>query len=172
MFSTAPISHSRIRYPSSSDFSPMMRPAPPTWRKPVKDEPTETLVRNRYASSMILLRRVADNLFARQDVSVYASRALPGLLSELGSIELLVIRDPGKHRVTQTTEREGVCNVYEPHSRQMPSVVWRSVSTTTKAVKKHYFMAQAQSGCHTVHEHCFATSAGCVHKKWCRQCRD
>ena len=26
MFSTAPISHSRIRYPSSSDFSPMMRP--------------------------------------------------------------------------------------------------------------------------------------------------
>ena len=33
MFSTAPISHSRIRYPSSSDFSPMMRPAPPTWRK-------------------------------------------------------------------------------------------------------------------------------------------
>ena len=24
MFSTAPISHSRIRYPSSSDFSPMM----------------------------------------------------------------------------------------------------------------------------------------------------
>ena len=25
--------HSRIRYPSSSDFSPMMRPAPPTWRK-------------------------------------------------------------------------------------------------------------------------------------------
>ena len=29
MFSTAPISHSRIRYPSSSDFSPMMRPAPP-----------------------------------------------------------------------------------------------------------------------------------------------
>ena len=49
-----------------------------------KDEPTETLVRNRYASSTILLRRVADNLFARQDVSVYASRALPGLLSELG----------------------------------------------------------------------------------------
>ena len=31
-YSTAPISHSRIRYPSSSDFSPMMRPAPPTWR--------------------------------------------------------------------------------------------------------------------------------------------
>ena len=30
MFSTAPISHSRIRYPSSSDFSPMMRPALPT----------------------------------------------------------------------------------------------------------------------------------------------
>ena len=49
-----------------------------------KDEPTETLVRNRYASSTILLRRVADNLFERQDVSIYAARALPGLLSELG----------------------------------------------------------------------------------------
>ena len=33
MFSTAPISPSRIRYPSSSDFSPMMRPAPPTLEK-------------------------------------------------------------------------------------------------------------------------------------------
>ncbi len=48
-----------------------------------KDEPTETLVRNKYASSKGDLRRVANNLFKRQDVSVYAARALPGLLHAL-----------------------------------------------------------------------------------------
>ncbi|MEI8102751.1 MAG: ATP-binding protein [Chlorobium sp.] len=48
-----------------------------------KDEPTETFIHNRYASSLPALRRLADNLFARQDVSVYAARALPGLLHEL-----------------------------------------------------------------------------------------
>jgi len=48
-----------------------------------KDEPTETLIHTRYASSLPALRRLADNLFARQDVSVYAARALPGLLHEL-----------------------------------------------------------------------------------------
>jgi hypothetical protein len=48
-----------------------------------KDEPTETLVHKRYASSKKPLRRLANNLLARQDVSVYAARALPGLLHEL-----------------------------------------------------------------------------------------
>jgi len=48
-----------------------------------RDEPTETLVHKRYASSLDALRRVASNLLARQDVSVYAARALPGLLHEL-----------------------------------------------------------------------------------------
>ncbi len=48
-----------------------------------KDEPTETLIRQEYASSQELLRRVADNLFARQDESVYAARALPELLYRL-----------------------------------------------------------------------------------------
>lgn len=45
-----------------------------------RDEPTETLVRDRYAKSDPALRRVAANLFARQDTSVYAARALPALL--------------------------------------------------------------------------------------------
>ncbi len=54
-----------------------------------KDEPTETLVRGRYASSGQAMRRLADNLFARQAVSVYASRALPGLLHELNDGETL-----------------------------------------------------------------------------------
>ena len=48
-----------------------------------RDEPTETLVRNRYTSSRNFLRRVAKNLFARQSISVYAARSLPGLLHEL-----------------------------------------------------------------------------------------
>ena len=53
-FSTAPISHSRIRYPSSSDFSPMMRPAPPTWRKPAGETalPARTAARRESRSTL------------------------------------------------------------------------------------------------------------------------
>ena len=54
-----------------------------------RDEPTETLVRNRYASSTKILRRVAKTLFARQEASIYAARALPGLLNELDDGEQL-----------------------------------------------------------------------------------
>ena len=54
-----------------------------------KDEPTETLVRERYASSKEPLKRVAENLLARQDESVYAARSLPGLLHELDDGERL-----------------------------------------------------------------------------------
>ena len=45
-----------------------------------RDEPTETLVRNQYASNVNSLRMVAEKLSARQDTSVYAARALPGIL--------------------------------------------------------------------------------------------
>ncbi|GFE84412.1 hypothetical protein GCM10011487_64120 [Steroidobacter agaridevorans] len=48
-----------------------------------RDEPTETLVHNRYSSLANALRRVADNLLARQGSSVYAARALPVLLQQL-----------------------------------------------------------------------------------------
>jgi hypothetical protein len=48
-----------------------------------RDEPTETLVCNRYASSKAALRRLAANLLARQNVSVYAARSLPHLLHRL-----------------------------------------------------------------------------------------
>ena len=54
-----------------------------------KDEPTETLVLKRYASSEDALRRVATNLHACQNASVYAARALPGLLLELDDGEQL-----------------------------------------------------------------------------------
>lgn len=48
-----------------------------------RDEPTETLIQKRYATSPDTLERVASNLLARQDASVYAARALPRLLHEL-----------------------------------------------------------------------------------------
>ena len=54
-----------------------------------KDEPTETLVRERYASSKEPLKRVAENLLARQNESVYAACSLPGLLHELDDGERL-----------------------------------------------------------------------------------
>lgn len=54
-----------------------------------RDEPTETLIGKRYASSVESLRRVASNLLTRQDVSVYAARALPGLLHQLDDSEQL-----------------------------------------------------------------------------------
>lgn len=54
-----------------------------------RDEPTETLILRRYATSRDALERVASNLLARQDASVYAARALPRLLHELDDSEQL-----------------------------------------------------------------------------------
>lgn len=48
-----------------------------------RDEPTETFVRGKYATSREALERLAVNLLARQDASVYAARSLPGLLHQL-----------------------------------------------------------------------------------------
>ena len=48
-----------------------------------RDEPTETLIRENFGSDDDALRRVAKNLLNRQDSSVYAARALPGLLQKL-----------------------------------------------------------------------------------------
>ena len=54
-----------------------------------RDEPTETLIHKRYATSRDAIERVASNLLARQDTSVYAARALPRLLQELDDGERL-----------------------------------------------------------------------------------
>lgn len=48
-----------------------------------RDEPTETLIRESYGADKRALNRVAKNLFERQEQSVYAARALPGLLQKL-----------------------------------------------------------------------------------------
>ena len=65
----------------ASDLSPLLERS--SQGLMFRDEPTETLVRDRYTSSSKFLRRVVENLFARQSVSVYAARSLPGLLHEL-----------------------------------------------------------------------------------------
>lgn len=54
-----------------------------------RDEPTETLVHNKYAKTRDALKRVASNLLARQDTSVFAARSLPRLLHELDESEQL-----------------------------------------------------------------------------------
>jgi hypothetical protein len=48
-----------------------------------RDEPTETLIREKYASDLELLRNIAKNLFDKQDSSVYAAESLPRLLQKL-----------------------------------------------------------------------------------------
>ncbi len=49
-----------------------------------RDEPTETLVKKKYASNDIALKKVSANLFKQQESSVYAARSLPGLLLKRG----------------------------------------------------------------------------------------
>jgi len=55
-----------------------------------RDEPTETLIRELYAANADTLRSLAENLFKRQDKSVYAASALPDLLQKLDDGKLLL----------------------------------------------------------------------------------
>lgn len=71
----------------ASDLSPLLERT--SHGLMFRDEPTETLVHNRYATSREALQRVAANLLARQENSVYAARSLPGLLHELDDSEKL-----------------------------------------------------------------------------------
>jgi len=76
-----------------------------------RDEPTETLIRNRYSSSEHALRLVATNLLARQAVSVYAARALPGLLHKLDDgkrLFQLAFDDRVPASITSTVGRRNV----------------------------------------------------------------
>jgi len=54
-----------------------------------RDEPTETLIIKKYSASISLLKEVAKRLNLRQSDSVYAARALPGLLQKLNDGEAL-----------------------------------------------------------------------------------
>lgn len=52
-----------------------------------RDEPTETLVEQRYGSQLHLLNSVAARLIEAQASSVYAARSLPGLLFAMGRVD-------------------------------------------------------------------------------------
>ncbi|WP_316187974.1 MULTISPECIES: hypothetical protein [unclassified Bradyrhizobium] len=54
-----------------------------------RDEPTETLVSEKYGAKLDLLTNVVVRLNAAQSTSVYAARALPGLLFAMGQVETL-----------------------------------------------------------------------------------
>ena len=71
----------------ASDLSPLLKRT--NQGLMFRDEPTETLIYDKYAKSPDVLERVASNLLARQDKSVYAARALPRLLQELDDGEQL-----------------------------------------------------------------------------------
>lgn len=71
----------------ASDLNPLLERT--NYGLMFRDEPTETLIHKRYATSRDALERVASNLLARQDTSVYAARALPRLLHELDDGERL-----------------------------------------------------------------------------------
>ena len=71
----------------ASDLSPLLERT--SQGLMFRDEPTETLVQSRYASSKATLRRLASNLLSRQEESVYAARALPNLLHQLNETKRL-----------------------------------------------------------------------------------
>ena len=52
-----------------------------------RDEPTETLVKRKYASKLSLMNDVVTRLTDAQGTSVYAARALPLLLSAMGRVD-------------------------------------------------------------------------------------
>ncbi len=76
-----------------------------------RDEPTETLISNRYGSSRDALARVAENLSAHQDTSVYAARALPALLHNLddgGKLFELAFDDRIPAKITSTVGKRNI----------------------------------------------------------------
>lgn len=54
-----------------------------------RDEPTETLIRSQYMGNSVSLHALADRLIMKQGQSVYAARALPGLLQRIGDADRL-----------------------------------------------------------------------------------
>jgi len=55
-----------------------------------KDEPTETLIQNRYMPSGVELRVLIDSIRAKADLSIYLASSLPQLLWETGDLDGLL----------------------------------------------------------------------------------
>jgi hypothetical protein len=76
-----------------------------------RDEPTETLIRDKYASKESSLRQVARNLSGRQSHSLYAAKALPGLLQRLndgGGLFNLAFDESYPNSVTSMTGKRNI----------------------------------------------------------------
>ncbi len=65
-----------------ADLSPLLEQT--KYGLMIRDEPTERLIRESYAADEATLRRLAKNLLAMQDRSIYAATTLPDLLQQLG----------------------------------------------------------------------------------------
>lgn len=76
-----------------------------------RDEPTETYVREKYASSNDTLKEVAANLMARQEESYYAAKSLPGLLYTLKDDEQLFNLAFDRRIPKQVTSTVGARNI-------------------------------------------------------------
>lgn len=108
-----------------------------------RDEPTETLIHKRYATSRGALERVASNLLARQDASVYAARALPRLLHELDDGErlfTLAFDDRIPTSITSTVGRRNIqyarlkaATFYAAHNKDYNRLVRLLVELSTIA---------------------------------------
>lgn len=79
----------------------------------IRDEPTETFIHNLYATSQSrkTLKHLASNLLASQDVSVYAARALPGLLQKLDDGKQLFELAFDDRMPASVTSRVGKSNI-------------------------------------------------------------
>lgn len=76
-----------------------------------RDEPTETLVREAYAAEAGTLGTLAENLFKKQGMSVYAASALPGLLQKLDDgkrLFELAFDDRFPHAITSTVGQQNI----------------------------------------------------------------
>lgn len=77
-----------------------------------RDEPTETLIIEKYGSSKESLKRTAENLLNHQEQSVYAARALPELLYRIGDggrlFDLALDEETFPETVTGTVGRRNI----------------------------------------------------------------
>ena len=77
-----------------------------------RDEPTETLIIEKYGSSEESLKRIAKNLLNHQEQSVYAARALPELLYRIGDgdqlFDLALNEETFPKAVTGTVGRRNI----------------------------------------------------------------
>ncbi|MBU3002772.1 NACHT domain-containing protein [Paraglaciecola arctica] len=106
-----------------------------------RDEPTETLIRKTYASNEQALKKVSENLYKQQGVSVYAARSLPGLLQKRGDGEKLfelAFDERFPIEITSTVGKQAIRHArlkaavsYATHTENYNQIVRLSVELST-----------------------------------------